>query len=67
MDLIGLIERAVGRPAEKRFLPMQPGDVVETWAEVADLEAVTGFRPAVPLAEGIDRFVGWYRRWRGNA
>jgi UDP-glucuronate 4-epimerase len=66
-DLIGLIERAVGRPAEKRFLPMQPGDVVETWADVADLEAVTGFRPAVPLAEGIDRFVGWYRRWRGNA
>jgi UDP-glucuronate 4-epimerase len=66
MDMIGALERAIGRTAEKRFLPMQPGDVRETWADVADLEAAVGFRPQVPLDEGIDRFVAWFRRWRGN-
>ena len=64
--LIELLERIVGRTAERRLLPMQPGDVAETWADVADLEAVVGCRPTVPLAEGLERFVLWYRRWRGN-
>jgi UDP-glucuronate 4-epimerase len=67
MDLIAILERCIGRSAEKRFLPMQPGDVVETWADVADLEAAVGFRPAVRLDDGLARFVDWYRGWRGNA
>ena len=64
MDMIGALEAAIGQTAEKRFLPMQPGDVRETWADVADLEAAVGFRPTVPLGEGIARFVAWYRWWR---
>lgn len=65
MDLIALIERALGREAEKIFLPMQPGDVVETWADVTDLEEAVGYSPETPLAEGIERFVAWFRSWRG--
>ena len=65
MDLIGLIEQATGREAEKVFLPMQPGDVEATFADTAALEAETGFAPRIRLAEGIPRFVDWYRGWSG--
>jgi UDP-glucuronate 4-epimerase len=65
MDMIAVIERALGTTAQKEFLPMQPGDVVETWADVADLEAAVGYSPDTPLAEGLGRFVAWYRDWRG--
>ena len=61
MTMIGLIERALGREAEKTYLPMQPGDVPATWANVDDLIADTGYRPATPLAKGIEAFVAWYR------
>jgi UDP-glucuronate 4-epimerase len=67
MDMIAILEREIGRPASLRMLPMQPGDVQATWAEVEDLAAATGFRPKVTLAEGLHRFVDWYRGWRGNA
>lgn len=63
-DLIAILEQTIGRTAEKRFLPMQPGDVTETWADVSDLEAAVGFRPQVPLAQGLACFVDWYRQWR---
>jgi UDP-glucuronate 4-epimerase len=42
---------------------MQPGDVVETWADVSALEAATGWRPQVRLEEGLGRFVRWWRDW----
>jgi UDP-glucuronate 4-epimerase len=58
---IASIEKAVGKPAKKNFLPMQPGDVPTTYADVADLKAATGFEPGTPLDEGIRRFVAWYR------
>jgi UDP-glucuronate 4-epimerase len=62
-ELVQLIEQATGRTAKRELLPAQPGDMQETWADVADLEAVVGFRPATPLAEGVGRFVEWYRAY----
>jgi UDP-glucuronate 4-epimerase len=61
MDFIGAIEQAVGREAVKEFLPLQDGDVPATHADVEELAAWTGFRPAMPVPEGIQRFVAWYR------
>jgi UDP-glucuronate 4-epimerase len=61
MEFIEAIEQVAGRKAEKTFLPPQPGDVPLTYADVADLEAELGFKPGTPLADGIGRFVAWYR------
>ncbi len=61
---IATIEQSVGRKAELRYLPMQPGDVMETSADVSRLAAVTGFRPSTSLEAGIGRFVAWYREHR---
>ena len=61
MDMIAVLEELLGRTAEKELLPMQPGDVPATYADVADLEDAVGFRPRVPLREGLGRFVAWYR------
>ena len=60
-ELVRLIEQATGRTAIRELLPMQPGEVPETCADVADLEAAVGFAPNTPLAEGVRRFVDWYR------
>jgi UDP-glucuronate 4-epimerase len=60
-DFIDALERALGKRAKRNLLPMQPGDVVSTWADVSDLAAVTGYAPSTPLATGIERFVAWYR------
>ncbi len=49
------------------MLPMQPGEVAETFAEVDSLERATGFRPRTALAEGVRRFVEWYRSYYGAA
>jgi UDP-glucuronate 4-epimerase len=61
LDCIALLEECLGKTGEKEFLPMQPGDVVSTMADVAELERAVGFRPRVSLREGIGRFVEWYR------
>ena len=58
-----LVEAAMGRSAEKRLLPMQPGDVRETHAAPDLLRALTGQVPETPIAEGIGRFVEWYRAY----
>ncbi len=63
MDFIGCIEQRLGRQAEKRLLPMQPGDVAATYADTAALEQWIDFSPSTPLAEGIGRFVDWYRHY----
>ncbi len=63
MDFIGAIEQAVGQEAKKDFLPLQDGDVPATHADVEELAAWTGFRPAMPVPEGIRRFVAWYREY----
>jgi UDP-glucuronate 4-epimerase len=61
MKVVGQLERELGRTAAKEFLPMQPGDVPETYADVGDLEREIGFRPKTSIEEGIRRFVAWYR------
>jgi UDP-glucuronate 4-epimerase len=61
LDFIAVLEDALGRKAEKQLLPMQPGDVPATWADVDDLARDVGFKPATPITEGIRRFVAWYR------
>jgi UDP-glucuronate 4-epimerase len=63
LDFIAALEAAIGRPAEKRLLPMQPGDVPATFADVSALEAAVGFRPVVGVREGVRRFVDWYRAY----
>jgi UDP-glucuronate 4-epimerase len=61
MDYVAALEQALGRQARKNFLPMQPGDVPATFADVDALDRWVGFRPATPVAEGVRRFVDWYR------
>lgn len=60
---IECIENALGRKAERNLLPMQPGDVEATYADVEDLEAATGFKPQTSIDEGIRRFTQWYREY----
>ncbi|MEM7237980.1 MAG: NAD-dependent epimerase [Pseudomonadota bacterium] len=60
-DLIATLETLLGRTADKTYLPMPPGDVQSTWADVSALTRDVGFRPATPLADGLARFVAWYR------
>lgn len=60
MDFISELERALGREAEKIMLPMQPGDVYQTYADTTKLERELGYKPGVMLREGVDRFVAWY-------
>ncbi len=61
MDMIATLERTLGRDAIKIMKPMQPGDVTATYADVSKLNALTGYAPKVDLAEGLERFVAWYR------
>jgi len=60
MRYIELLEEYLGRKTEKNLLPMQLGDVPDTWADVEDLVADVGYRPGTPIEEGIRRFVDWY-------
>jgi UDP-glucuronate 4-epimerase len=61
--VISLLEKEFGRSAAKEMLPMQPGDVEATYADVAELERDIGFRPATPIEEGVARFANWYREY----
>lgn len=61
LAMIGLLEAKLGRKAVLNLLPIQPGDVPATFADCTDLARDVGFSPRTPLAEGIDRFVDWYR------
>jgi UDP-glucuronate 4-epimerase len=63
IDFIRTIEAATGKKAELNMLPMQPGDVTATHANIDALSAATGFRPATDLATGIGKFVEWYRNY----
>lgn len=60
---IETIESALGKVAIKNFLPMQPGDVTATFADVSDLQRDIGFEPTTPLAVGVERWVTWYRNY----
>ncbi len=66
MRYIEVLENCLGIVAEKNFLPMQPGDVPATWADVSDLENAVGYRPATSVEEGVARFVDWYLEYYGR-
>jgi UDP-glucuronate 4-epimerase len=63
MEFIEALENCLGQKAAKRFLPMQPGDVPETFADVTDLQQDVGFHPDTPIQEGLRRFTTWYREY----
>jgi UDP-glucuronate 4-epimerase len=63
LHFIEVLESALGKKAEKHLLPLQPGDVPATYADIEDLTHDVGFRPATPIEEGIPRFVKWYREF----
>jgi len=65
MRLIAVLEEACGRKAELTMLPMQPGDVPATYADIGPLTRDTGYAPTTPIETGVPRFVSWYREWRG--
>lgn len=65
MDFIGALERSLGKTAEKRFLPMQPGDVPATSADIEDLARDCGFHPGTTIETGVANFVAWYREYHG--
>ena len=66
MYLIGCLEAALGRTAVKRFLPLQPGDVPHTYADIDALAADVGFRPSTPIEVGVERFVAWFKAYYGH-
>jgi UDP-glucuronate 4-epimerase len=65
MTLIQILETKLGKKANINFLPLQPGDVMDTCANIDDLVRETGFRPQVSIEEGVGRFVDWYKEYRG--
>ena len=60
---IAVLENCLGKKAQKVYLDMQPGDVIMTYANVADLEKAIGFKPETPIEEGLAKFVEWYRKY----
>ena len=63
MTFIGIIEDALGKKAQKRYLPMQDGDVLATYANIDDLKRDVGYMPSTPLTEGVGAWVAWYREY----
>jgi UDP-glucuronate 4-epimerase len=66
MRYIEIVEEKLGKTAEKNLLPMQPGDVPDTWADVEALSQDVGYKPATPVEEGVARFVDWYLSYYRN-
>jgi len=63
LDFISVLEQALGQEAKKQLAPAEPGDVADTLSDSADLQAAIDFRPRTPIAEGVARFVAWYREF----
>lgn len=63
LDFVSAIEEATGRKAIKNFMPIQPGDVLKTWADVTDLATDYNYKPHTPVREGIKQFVEWYKKY----
>jgi UDP-glucuronate 4-epimerase len=66
LDFIAAIEAKLGKTAKRELLPMQPGDVTDTFASADLLQRLTGYRPATPVEEGVGAFVDWYRGYFGR-
>jgi UDP-glucuronate 4-epimerase len=62
-DFVSVLERTLGRTALRELLPMQPGDVPETYADIESARRDFGFNPKTTIAEGLPRFVAWYRAY----
>jgi UDP-glucuronate 4-epimerase len=60
---ISAIEKALGKKAKKKLLPIQPGDVPATWADIKKTTRLLGFRPTTDIQTGVNRFVDWYRSY----
>lgn len=67
MDFIGAIETALGKTAEKEFLPMQPGDVAATYADIDALVDAIDYHPQMPVQDGINNFIAWYLEYMNKA
>ncbi|MBB3229084.1 UDP-glucuronate 4-epimerase [Luteibacter sp. Sphag1AF] len=65
LHFIDLLEKHLGRQVEKRLLPMQPGDVPDTWADVSALRRDVGYAPSTPIETGVERFAQWYKAFYG--
>lgn len=65
LHFIEVLEKACGREAQKVFAEMQPGDVKDTFADIAESREALGFEPRIPIEEGLPRFVDWYRNFHG--
>ena len=63
LEMVEVLEKALAKKANKKFLPKQPGDVSDTWADIAGLEHDFGFTPRVAFSQGVERFVNWYRSY----
>ena len=63
MDVVHLIEENLGKKAEIEFLPMQPGDIPESLADIEKSEEFLGFKPATDISAGIEDFVEWYKEY----
>src|SRR3546814_7658689 len=63
MTFIELIEKALGKKSKKDLLPMQPGDVVETFADIKESTQEFGFMPKIKITEGIPRFIEWFKQY----
>lgn len=63
LEFVEGIEAALGKRAARNYLPLQPGEVLNTWAETGDLQAYIDFRPQVTLSTGVNAFVDWYRNY----
>jgi UDP-glucuronate 4-epimerase len=66
MHLVATMEKSLGIEAKKIFAPMEIGDVPETYADVDALRDAVDFKPSTPLEVGVEKFIGWFRAWRGN-
>jgi UDP-glucuronate 4-epimerase len=60
-EFIESLENSIGIKAKQNLMPMQPGDVYQTYADVDDLFNTTGYKPAMSVSQGVDNFVNWYR------
>jgi len=66
LDVVSLLEQALGKKAIRELMPIQPGDVPATFADVDDLMREVGFKPSTPIAEGVKNFITWYKKYQGG-
>jgi UDP-glucuronate 4-epimerase len=66
LEVVSLLEQALGKKAICELVPIQPGDVPATFADVDDLMREVGFKPSTPIAEGVKRFIAWYKEYQGG-